>query len=111
MAKLTTLRPRLAPMPTKTVGGETHQPKSRWGTCRGHAWRKLRKQVLERDKFTCQHCGRVGGNLECDHILNEARGGTDDLSNLQTLCRECHKVKTQEESKAGQLGILPNFDK
>ncbi|AKI27425.1 hypothetical protein [Moraxella phage Mcat9] len=39
--------------------------------------------------------------LEADHIINRAQGGSDDLSNLQTLCKPCHKIKTQKESQAG----------
>ncbi|MDR8330758.1 HNH endonuclease, partial [Acinetobacter baumannii] len=27
------------------------------------------------------------------------RGGTDDESNLQSLCVPCHKKKTQQESR------------
>jgi 5-methylcytosine-specific restriction protein A len=100
---LKALKPRLTPVSTKAYG-DNHQPKSRWGKSRGHEWTKLRRVVLERDKFTCQHCHRVGGNLECDHKVNEAQGGTNELSNLQTLCRECHKVKTQQESIDGMFG-------
>lgn len=37
--------------------------------------------------------------LELDHIVNVAQGGTDDEANLQSLCVECHKKKTQMESR------------
>ncbi|MBF6822601.1 HNH endonuclease, partial [Acinetobacter baumannii] len=40
-------------------------------------------------------------DLELDHIVNVARGGTDDESNLQSLCVPCHKKKTQQESRQG----------
>lgn len=60
-------------------------------------------KVLQRDKFTCQHCGLVGGDLECDHIVNQAQGGTDAMDNLQTLCKECHKIKTKKEAVEGQI--------
>ena len=62
---------------------------------------RLPDAVLARDNYTCQHCKRVclPENLCADHIINKARGGGDDLSNLQTLCTECHKVKTANESK------------
>lgn len=75
-----------------------------WGKGRGgRPWRRLREQVLQRDYYTCQHCGRVclPENLCADHIINQARGGTDELNNLQTLCNECHAIKTANESKAG----------
>lgn len=29
-----------------------------------------------------------------DHIVPLAQGGTNDTSNLQTLCRSCHSKKT-----------------
>lgn len=96
---LKTLRPRLATISTKAVN-DTHQPKSRWGHGRGgRPWRRKRDEIFKRDKYTCQVCGRVGGELELDHILNVARGGTDDDSNLQTICTVCHKPKTHAESQ------------
>ena len=96
---LKTLRPRLATISTKAVN-DTHQPKSRWGHGRGgRPWRRKREDIFKREKYTCQVCGRVGGELELDHILNVARGGTDDASNLQTICTACHKPKTHAESQ------------
>ncbi|MPX19093.1 HNH endonuclease [Moraxella catarrhalis] len=94
--KLNTLKPRLS----------SHQPKARinWGNgCGGRPWRRNRDEALLRDLFTCQHCHRVfnPSMLEADHIINRAQGGSDDLSNLQTLCKPCHKIKTQKESQAG----------
>lgn len=96
---LKTLRPRLATISTKAVN-DTHQPKSRWGHGRGgRPWRRKRDEIFKRDKYTCQVCGRVGGELELDHIVNVARGGTDDDTNLQTICNACHKPKTHAESQ------------
>ena len=96
---LKTLRPRLATISTKAVN-DTHQPKSRWGHGRGgRPWRRKRDEIFKRDKYTCQVCDRVGGELELDHIVNVARGGTDDDSNLQTICVPCHKPKTHAVSK------------
>jgi len=34
---------------------------------------------------------------EVDHIIQKANGGTDDLNNLQSINRECHKIKTARE--------------
>ncbi|WP_201555800.1 HNH endonuclease [Psychrobacter sp. 72-O-c] len=96
---LKTLRPRLGIIRTKAAR-TTHQPKSRWGHGRGgRPWRRKREQIFTRDKFTCQVCGRVGGDLELDHIVNVAKGGTDDDDNLQTICTTCHKPKTHAESQ------------
>lgn len=38
---------------------------------------------------------RLLSAFECDHVLEVARGGTSELSNLQTLCSTCHAKKTK----------------
>lgn len=58
-------------------------------------WQYKRKQAIERDNFQCQKCGIHGGpdgsvELHVNHVVPKSEGGSDDLSNLQTLCRECH---------------------
>lgn len=60
---------------------------------------RIRKQVFERDGHRCKHCGSVR-NLSVDHIYPESKGGTMDLSNLQTLCGSCNSRKgTQVETE------------
>ena len=73
---------------------------TRWGNGRGgRPWRRLRDQVLARDHYTCQRCGRISDtDMECDHIVPTSKGGTDEPSNLQALCRDCHKAKTTREA-------------
>ena len=66
----------------------------------GHAWRKLRAQVLDRDGHLCMACKRSGRYVpatDVDHIINKANGGTDELENLQSLCKKCHRTKTANE--------------
>lgn len=76
------------------------EPKKNWGSGRGgRPWRRLKQKIHTRDEWTCLCCGRVTMDLELDHIKNKAQGGTDDESNLQSLCAPCHKKKTQMESR------------
>ena len=58
----------------------------------------IRNQILQRDNYTCQHCGSHQ-NLEVDHIIPAWKLGWDNHNpnNLQTLCRRCHTQKTQYE--------------
>ncbi|MCW8884153.1 MAG: HNH endonuclease [Motiliproteus sp.] len=70
----------------------------------GHAWRKLRKQAMNRDSWLCQAClemGRVTPATEVDHVIPKADGGTDRLSNLRAICKPCHQDKTQQDSRGG----------
>lgn len=57
--------------------------------------RSLRHEVFKRDKYKCKECGatKEETSLEIDHILPVSRGGTDELDNLQTLCKECNRAK------------------
>ena len=49
--------------------------------------------VFERDDFTCQYCGKRGGDLECDHVIPVARGGGHETTNLVTACAPCNRSK------------------
>lgn len=57
---------------------------------------QIRVQVLARDKYQCLMCGRDRNEvpLEVDHIKPVANGGTDELDNLATLCRDCNRGKS-----------------
>lgn len=58
--------------------------------------------VLARDKWKCRSCGRTakedGVLLEVDHIIPRSKGGNDDISNLQTLCKKCNIGKSNKDS-------------
>ncbi len=52
----------------------------------------LKWMVLERDNFTCKHCGSRKF-LSIDHVIPESKGGETKIENLQTLCRSCNSKK------------------
>lgn len=82
--------------------------KSRHARGYGSAWTKLREVVLTRDAGLCLPCsaaGRVTAGTIVDHKQPKAEGGTDDLSNLQTICKRCHANKTALESARGRTGV------
>jgi hypothetical protein len=54
--------------------------------------RRVVRQVWDRDGWECVTCHRHA-DLTVDHILPLALGGTNDLSNLQTMCRSCNCAK------------------
>lgn len=56
----------------------------------------LRYDILRRDGFRCQLCGRTqkdGVKLHVDHIVPIAKGGKTVKSNLRTLCDRCNLGK------------------
>lgn len=59
----------------------------------------IRYLIFQRDNFTCRICNikgqRNNGNaiLHIDHIIPIIYGGSNDIQNLQTLCRECNIKK------------------
>ena len=62
-------------------------------------WGKVRLQVLDRDSWRCQKCGKAA-LLEIDHVKPLDDGGAVyDLVNLQTLCRSCHFDKSRGERR------------
>jgi 5-methylcytosine-specific restriction endonuclease McrA len=52
---------------------------------------KLRKEILARDNWRCQVCGRLK-NLDLHHMRRRSALGEDLETNLITLCRECHQI-------------------
>ncbi len=53
-------------------------------------YRTLCRQVLERDRWRCQLCGRLA-DLHIHHIHPRSRLGDDAEENLITLCIHCHR--------------------
>ena len=55
----------------------------------------VREYVLQRNKFQCQSCGKKEKEtqLNIDHIVSLAKGGSNDISNLQVLCKRCNSQK------------------
>jgi 5-methylcytosine-specific restriction endonuclease McrA len=62
-----------------------------------------RRNIFERDKNTCQYCGRKLPKMELtlDHVIPRARGGIDSWDNLVLACMPCNVRKgcrTPEEA-------------
>ena len=57
-----------------------------------------KKYIASNQKWRCTHCSNLLDNTyEVDHIIALYRGGTNDLTNLEALCRNCHGIKTFKE--------------
>jgi superfamily II DNA or RNA helicase/5-methylcytosine-specific restriction endonuclease McrA len=60
---------------------------------------ETKAHVRERDRFQCQCCGVTSQNdrLQVDHIKSLFHGGTNNLENLQLLCKNCNQKKEIKE--------------
>jgi HNH endonuclease len=104
--------PPLPNMPTASAAFADRRRGSRHERGYGAAWTRVRVQALSRDAGLCQPCanaGRVTIGREVDHKVPKYNGGTDDLDNLQTICKPCHEAKTAREALAarGLAGVAP----
>jgi 5-methylcytosine-specific restriction endonuclease McrA len=61
-----------------------------------HQTRALsRKNILVRDRYTCQYCERVlsSAELTLDHVTPRSRGGESNWENLVACCHRCNNRK------------------
>jgi len=79
-----------------------------------------KKNVLKRDNYTCQYCGKIGPDLTIDHILPRSLGGKTSWDNVVVACQECNVRKSNRplhetdmqlirKAKAPPFVMLLNF--
>jgi len=81
-----------------------------WGYQKGpnYGFENTKAKVLYRDNYECQCCKTKKGTLNVHHIIYRSKGGSDEESNLITLCESCHtklhqgKLKSFEEKLIGK---------
>lgn len=68
------------------------------------------KAVYHRDRGMCNFCHRDLTGLinlsnvdHCDHIVALAKGGLNDVTNLQLLCESCNSKKRQMRAEPSEL--------
>lgn len=70
----------------------------------------LRMACLMRDGYHCQQCGKKQRRLEAHHIHFREHGGKDTLTNLITLCAECHHHLHQGKITLKVPGVSGHLD-
>lgn len=51
-----------------------------------------RRNIMHRDNYTCQYCGRKS-ELTIDHVIPRSRGGKDTWDNVVVACLRCNVNK------------------
>lgn len=86
-----------------------YKPKKRLISLGSAEWREIRAQVLASEPL-CRMCkarGLVVPATDVDHIIDSREDFSDDnrRENLQSLCHECHSLKTARDmGKSVTLG-------
>jgi hypothetical protein len=77
--------------------------KPKW--CADSEWKLVRAKYERNGQMHCQHPGctlstsDTGVVFSLDHIISRFKGGTDEASNLQPMCRDCNARKNKFADK------------
>lgn len=65
-----------------------------------------RREVFVRDRYTCQYCGSMHGDLTLDHVTPRSRGGAHTWENLVTACRACNHRKGGKTVNEARMRLM-----
>ena len=74
-----------------------------------HQTRALsRKNILLRDRNTCQYCGKSmpSSELTLDHVMPRSRGGLSTWENLVACCHPCNRSKGNQLATEAGMKLL-----
>ena len=64
-----------------------------------------RKNLLQRDNYSCQYCSYSGDQLSIDHVIPRSRGGEDIWENVATACISCNIRKGNRTPKEAKMPL------
>lgn len=68
--------------------------------------RLTRLEVFNRDKYTCQYCGKESHQLTLDHVVPRYLGGGHAWENLVGACVSCNRRKAGRTPKQAGMRLL-----
>jgi 5-methylcytosine-specific restriction endonuclease McrA len=74
-----------------------------------HQTRALsRKNILMRDRYTCQYCHRTlpSGEMTLDHVMPRSRAGETTWENLVACCHTCNNRKGSRTPEEAGMKLL-----
>ena len=70
-----------------------------------------RKNVIRRDRHTCQYCGKKNVPLTIDHIIPKQFGGKHSWENLVCACVRCNNRKGNRTPEQANMKMLKKPNK
>ncbi len=98
--------------PLPIVGGAVRVPRVlhllRYERSPRFVVRLTRRNLMLRDGFQCQYCGRRPHQreLNIDHVVPRSRGGLDSWENLVISCRTCNLKKGRRTPLEAGMALL-----
>jgi len=73
-----------------------------------HEIRFSRRNIFERDKNTCQYCGKraAKSDLTIEHVIPRSRGGIDSWENVVLACIDCNIKKSNRTPEEAHMPLL-----
>lgn len=68
--------------------------------------RLSKREVLRRDGYRCQYCGRQASNLTVDHVMPRHRGGEHSWENVVAACPQCNRRKGDRTLEEAHMTLL-----
>ena len=67
-----------------------------------------RYNIFARDRNTCQYCGRIfsRSELNLDHVIPRAQGGTSIWENVVCSCHECNRQKGGKTPEQARMRLI-----
>ncbi|MDT8306275.1 MAG: HNH endonuclease [Anaerolineae bacterium] len=65
-----------------------------------------KREVLRRDDYTCQYCGRKSYHLTIDHVVPRHAGGSHSWTNLVAACSGCNRRKGGRTPEQAGMQLL-----
>ena len=65
-----------------------------------------RLEVFNRDRYTCQYCGKETRQLTLDHIIPRHRGGQHTWENVVSACVPCNRRKAGRTPKEARMRLI-----
>ncbi len=65
-----------------------------------------KKNVLRRDRKTCQYCGSNHTEMTIDHIIPRSQGGRTEWLNVVAACRKCNLKKGSRSPDDSGMNLI-----